>query len=262
MKYPFRDYRLLYIVKSGRANKKYEAVLENRKSKKHVKVHFGDTRYEHYYDNTDLKLYSSMNHMDKDRQKAWLRRHAKNIDPGDPPGYTPGYLAHRFLWSEPTPEHKRRGRGKKESEMEAEFRKLVPKYHKLLGKGGTDNVQLDALGKKMFKGEWVPALCQRTYPLTLHGKRSFSIVNNDSGKGEHWLAVYRTPKTLYVYDTFGRAPGIIVPVLRDRAKKNGIGYKANDRDAEQTDSQEDCGARCFAWLECVQRFGAASAMKI
>jgi hypothetical protein len=268
-KYPFNDYDFIYIAKPTRPLKKYKAALRNKKTGKNTYVHFGDKRYEQYKDTTDLKLYSKQDHNDKKRRDAYLKRHNKTIAAGSPPvAYSAAYFAKRFLWSDPKPEKKKKtGKGVKkgmgETEIERVFHSLVPKYHKLLGKGGTNNHQLDVLGEKIFGKEWRTVSDQKAYDLSKPRKRSFSIINNDfRGSGQHWLAVYHTPTTIYVWDSFGRAPEAIVPVLKKRAAKAGTKYVANDRDAEQADAQEDCGARCLAWLECVKTFGIRSAMKV
>ena len=60
--------------KSKSKNKKYSVyVLKNDKKKL---IHFGDSRYSHYFDK--LKEYSNLNHNDKDRRKSYLAR-AKGI---------------------------------------------------------------------------------------------------------------------------------------------------------------------------------------
>ncbi len=64
-------------------------------------VHFGDSRYQHYYDRTGL-LPKSQNHLDKERRDRYLKR-ASNIY--DKNGkltknniYSPNYYAMRILW--------------------------------------------------------------------------------------------------------------------------------------------------------------------
>jgi hypothetical protein len=58
--------------KSTRKNKKYMVKVDDKW------VHFGDTRYEQFFDKVPLKLYSHLNHNDKERQKRYLAR-AKGI---------------------------------------------------------------------------------------------------------------------------------------------------------------------------------------
>jgi len=71
------DKKQLYkIIKSKAKNKKYAVyVLKNGKKKK---INFGDIRYKHFKDTTPLKLYSKLDHGDKERRKRYLKR-AKGI---------------------------------------------------------------------------------------------------------------------------------------------------------------------------------------
>lgn len=78
------------IRKSTQKYKKYMAdVVYNDKSYKNK--HFGDVRYEHYKDSTELKLYSHLDHKDFDRKRLFHARH-KN--------YTgiSAMLCKEFLW--------------------------------------------------------------------------------------------------------------------------------------------------------------------
>jgi hypothetical protein len=59
--------------KSNRKNKKYQVITPAGKI-----IHFGDSRMEQYKDTTPLKLYSHLNHGDKERRRRYLAR-AKGI---------------------------------------------------------------------------------------------------------------------------------------------------------------------------------------
>jgi hypothetical protein len=81
---------------STRKNKKYMIEYNNKW------IHFGDKNYKHFFDSTDIKRYSNLDHNDKVRQKSYLAR-AKGIK--DKQGnYTyldknsPNYYAVRYLW--------------------------------------------------------------------------------------------------------------------------------------------------------------------
>lgn len=56
--------------KSTRKNKKYMTTYQGRT------IHFGDKRYEHFFDK--IGLYSNQNHNDEKRRRAYLKR-AKGI---------------------------------------------------------------------------------------------------------------------------------------------------------------------------------------
>ena len=64
------------IKKSDRDDKKYVAYVENMKTNRTRKIHFGDINYQHYKDSTRLKLYDKLNHNDSKRRKSYFSRHS------------------------------------------------------------------------------------------------------------------------------------------------------------------------------------------
>ena len=91
--YPFSAYRIVRWEK-GKYPKKYKVILQNKTTKREVSVQFGDIRYSHYRDKTPLKLYSSKNHLDKERRDAYKSRHqGDNLKM-----YSPGYFSWYYLW--------------------------------------------------------------------------------------------------------------------------------------------------------------------
>lgn len=44
------------------------------------KVSFGDKRYQHYKDQTPLKLYSHLDHLDPKRRASYRARHGASVD--------------------------------------------------------------------------------------------------------------------------------------------------------------------------------------
>ena len=83
--------------KSTRLNKKYMVKVDNEW------IHFGDTRYQHFFDRVPLKLYSHLNHNDKERRRRYLARAKGIVDKNgkltaDNPK-SPNYWSIRFLWT-------------------------------------------------------------------------------------------------------------------------------------------------------------------
>lgn len=79
---------------STRNNKKYMAEFPDG-----TKVHFGDKRYQQYFDR--IGLYSSLNHYDQERRIKYLIRHRNDLkldDNGKVDKKRPGYLAMMYLW--------------------------------------------------------------------------------------------------------------------------------------------------------------------
>ncbi len=69
----FKSYKLLGFER-GKGYRKYNAVLEDKKSKKIIHIAFGDKRYEQYKDNV-LGLYSHLDHNDNKRRASYRARH-------------------------------------------------------------------------------------------------------------------------------------------------------------------------------------------
>ena len=93
--------------KRGPNFKKYTAFLQNKKTKKTRKIHFGDKRYQQYKDRTGLGLYSSKNHLTRKRMQRYFLRHSgtrkrkEAIDKEIKKSkgyYNPKILSHIYLW--------------------------------------------------------------------------------------------------------------------------------------------------------------------
>jgi len=91
---------LYKIFKSSAKNKKYSVYV--MKDGKKTLIHFGSLIHEHYRDSTPLKLYSNLDHNDKERRRLYLKR-AKGIK--DKEGNitwkdknSANYYSVKFLW--------------------------------------------------------------------------------------------------------------------------------------------------------------------
>lgn len=98
--------RVIKFMK-GPFPKKYTALVENKKTKKIRKIHFGDRRYPQYKDKTTLKLYAKNNHLTKKRRDNYLNRHSgtknrkKAIEKERKKSkgfYNAKILSHEYLW--------------------------------------------------------------------------------------------------------------------------------------------------------------------
>jgi hypothetical protein len=88
----FKSYKLLGFEK-GTGNKKYKALLQDKKTKNIKTILFGDKRYGQYKDNV-LGLYSHLDHNDKVRQASYRARH-KHDKLNE---YSSGYFSYYYLW--------------------------------------------------------------------------------------------------------------------------------------------------------------------
>jgi hypothetical protein len=99
--------RIISIVRPTAKGKKYKANIKNMQTNKTRTEHFGAIGFGQYKDQTTLKLYSSKNHLDPKRRKAYYNRHS-NVDTKKKAIkkefiksnglYTPKILSHLYLW--------------------------------------------------------------------------------------------------------------------------------------------------------------------
>jgi hypothetical protein len=99
--------RIVKFEKSKKNGKKYTAYIENRKTKKIRKLNFGAIGYQQYKDKTPLKIYATINHLDRKRRSNYFSRHSgtpirtqaikKEINKSNGL-YNPKILSHKYLW--------------------------------------------------------------------------------------------------------------------------------------------------------------------
>lgn len=148
----------------------------------------------------------------------------------------------------------------KEAEVEKHFYEYTNQLVRKLGKHPLDNLELDKMGHSLFGNKYNGTYSQNTVPY----KNGFSITNVDiqSEPGSHWVALYQTHKTLYVFDSYGRATSKLLPILTRKAKRLGLKLVMSDPDRNQSDSSVICGHLAVAFLMCVKNFGIKNALKI
>lgn len=88
------EYVLKGFQKSSTNFKKYDAILEHKQTGKTKKIPFGDTRYQHFRDQTPLKLYSHLDHNDLKRRHNYLARHSKTFNDK----FSSSYFSKNYLW--------------------------------------------------------------------------------------------------------------------------------------------------------------------
>ena len=89
---------MVLIKESPIKNKKYRVITPNGKT-----LDFGDTRYEHYRDNTKLKIFKYLDHNDENRKKLYLKRAKKIKDINGNLTYNnperANFYAIKYLWT-------------------------------------------------------------------------------------------------------------------------------------------------------------------
>lgn len=86
-----KDWNLIKIEVSTNKKKKYDAFLENKKTKQIKKVSFGARGMDQYFDK--IGYYFANDHLDKERRKKYYARHGRKADK-----YTAKWFSSRYLW--------------------------------------------------------------------------------------------------------------------------------------------------------------------
>ena len=98
--------KILRFVR-GPPGKKYTAFIQDKKTKKIRKLHFGASDYEQFKDRTPLKLYAHKNHNTRRRMQNYFLRHSGTKKRSQAIAlekkkskyyYTPKILSHVYLW--------------------------------------------------------------------------------------------------------------------------------------------------------------------
>jgi len=94
--YPSDKYTFVKFVRSKNKEKKYDAILKNKKTGRKKVISFGAKGYAQYKDTTGLKLYSNLDHLDEKRKKRYQLRHK---DEGlNTRKYSAGWFSWHYLW--------------------------------------------------------------------------------------------------------------------------------------------------------------------
>ena len=94
-----KDYTFKGFERSKNPKKKYDAILENKSTKRIKRLSFGSRGMNQYKDSTPLKLYKSKDTLDKTRRKAFMDRFAGTRAKQDwSKEYTALYFSTRYLW--------------------------------------------------------------------------------------------------------------------------------------------------------------------
>lgn len=88
------QFRLIRFERSRTKGKKYDAIIEDVKTKRTQRVPFGQIGYDQYFDSTGKKLYSRFDHKDPERRKNYLARHEKTRHKK----HSASYYSAVFLW--------------------------------------------------------------------------------------------------------------------------------------------------------------------
>jgi hypothetical protein len=149
-----------------------------------------------------------------------------------------------------------------EKQAEKLFLRYKTKYISKLGRHALNNSEIDTLAQTIYGTRYKGSFAQdEKFEL----KSGFYIINTDIAKGPgiHWISLYLTPKTSYIYDSFGRDPKTLVPHLTKRLTKAKRKIVSSDRtDKEQRGLSIICGHLSLSFLSVAKDLGVRSAIKI
>jgi hypothetical protein len=143
------------------------------------------------------------------------------------------------------------------------FRKYKKQIIHILGTGALQGMTIQEVGKELLGSKFRGVYSQNEKQLNVH-KSGYYVINTDTvGKaGTHWVAVYVTAKTVYVFDSFGRKSPRLLPHLVSKAHKHNKRVIDTDHDRDQADSSSICGQLCIAWLMVVKSMGVRAALLV
>ena len=142
-----------------------------------------------------------------------------------------------------------------------EFLKQKRKYIRRFGRKPLDNFQLYhecfGLFGTTFKGTYMQDSLKKYKP-------GYYILNTDTSgnNGTHWVAMVVTPKTAYIFDSFGRDTDSLLPILKKNLNKQKLKIIETEKQAEQKGNSEICGHLCISWLLCCKKFGVRATAKV
>ncbi len=146
------------------------------------------------------------------------------------------------------------------TEATTSFKKYKKYIIKQLGKKALDDLQICRLAKELLGKKFIGVYAQDKLPV----KTGYYIINTDLSKTInsdtcHWVGVYQTPKTLYIYDSYGRNTSFVLPYIYKNTKKKIVESK---KDPEQFGKSALCGQLSLAWLCVVHDLGIRKALTI
>jgi hypothetical protein len=118
-------------------------------------------------------------------------------------------------------------------------------------------------GKAAFGSKWLGVKMQNSQ---IPNRDGYMIMNNDflGGSGIHWISIIKKGHNIYVYDSFGRTAGNLLPVFANKMKGRGYKiYNADTSDQDQYGSKSvTCGHRCLSALNIAKTYGIDAFMSL
>lgn len=140
------------------------------------------------------------------------------------------------------------------------YNNYLVEIERIMGKDTeTTNIELDAVGKKLFGKKYVGTFSSDRIPKLKKNQMCIANLDDSTQPGSHWVALYcNDMNRTYFYDSFGRK----VNSFKNIQKRNRHLIEAKDYDAEQKIEESNCGQRCMAILSCFSTMPAKYVLQI
>ena len=141
------------------------------------------------------------------------------------------------------------------------FKKYKKQIIKQLGRKALADDQLNELGKQMLGKKYIGTFAQDKLP----SRSGYMIVNVDTSKkintpDAHWVGIYSTPKTIFVYDSFGRLTKNVLKLISKTTTKKIVDSK---HDPEQYGADSElCGHLAMSFFCVAHELGIRVALTI
>ena len=133
--------------------------------------------------------------------------------------------------------------------------------HELGPKGLADD-EINKIGKREFGVHWGGAVASDRVKLQ---PNHYYIVNTSghSGRGIHWLALYTTKSSAYIWDSYDRSVKRLVPSLVKAIGKHGYHLHDTEHRPDQVGfTSQVCGDDSLAFLLVVRDLGIRAARHV
>lgn len=139
------------------------------------------------------------------------------------------------------------------AEAEALYEKYLAHTTRLVGSGETYDEDLNKAAKSLFHKKYMGTFPADKIPVLIPpNKMLIANLDDANESGSHWVAVAKDKKkNIWVYDSFARDIHKILPSIYIRNRK----IKTTEKDKEQKDAEDNCGARVLAWLMIYSKHG-------
>ena len=119
-----------------------------------------------------------------------------------------------------------------------------------IGNDTTYSDDLERKGKKIFGSRFIGVFASDQLPNIQNGQMYIANLDRSNEPGSHWIGVYGKNGKAYVYDSFGRKSKKIIPSIFSK----GSAIKDSEYDAEQMESENNCGLRSIVALYMFDEF--------